>query len=142
MDNKTTVGGRCIFASSAEAKRRKWKLWWAGGGRAQCSVWESWSSDNRVGSVTPSPESHRKSSSVHSAQFLQQRWRHGGTRALEIAELYSEAFFAVLGEVITLFGLSSLVSCKLGHSVKKTQKNEASQLPDAGNQAWKTLVKL
>lgn len=49
--------------------------WWS----VQCSVWESWSSDNRAGSVTPSPESRRKSSSAQPAGLLQQQksFRHG-----------------------------------------------------------------
>lgn len=45
----------------------------------QCSVWESWSSDNSTGSVTPSPESRRKSSSAQPARLPQQQKssRHG-----------------------------------------------------------------
>lgn len=85
MTQRQRVGGAVFFffrLLSRGGKEEVEAVVGPGGGRAQCSFWESWSSDNRAGSVTPSPESRRKSSSVHSVRPQQQKERDMGTRAL------------------------------------------------------------
>lgn len=73
-----------VYLPSQQRQKREVEAvvdwWWS----MQCSVWESWSSDNRAGSVTPSPESRRKSSSAQPARLLQQQELE--TQAMALAQ--------------------------------------------------------
>lgn len=146
VDNKTAVGGRCIFCLLSRGRK---------GGSGSCgglAADERSAVSGRAGHLITEwvlLHHHQSHTGSHLPSILSGLCSSEADMVTAITQGHWKQQSCILRHFLPFFGEGSrcLVSLhwfpvSLAAVSKRLTKTEASQLPDAGNQAWKTLVKL